>query len=183
MNDDFTAKFLTLVPLPKAIIDTQVRSWAKSMGDEVLAMLKAQRCEEDEIRNNLEEVIVAGLRGLVYTIGDSFYSSSEERKPPGAFTQSYVLTHEKCLLPDIAEAIFSCRLWPVEDKKAFLAHTYDWYVSCVAKAPEHFRRDEWELVVDAAGELLVRLTGKKKVEPPPHAKRERARIVRYGAVE
>lgn len=163
-----------VAPIPETMIDAQVAGWMKWCH---IPRGEASKLPSDkEARTELERVIMRGLRGLVFTLGDSFCAQQEKGLPatPGA---RYVMTSQKRLLPFIGDAILY-RMWPVEDREVFLAHAYGWYAGVATKAPEYFRRKEWELTLDEAGELVIALTGKRE-EVVSRPKRQRAKAFTF----
>lgn len=168
-----------LVPVHEEMVDEQIVGMEKTVRMEGASpsRLAGINLKSQELRERFRMQLADALLGFLHSVGNAFYFMEKHKADTAGVC--YVLTSREVFVPDVANALLSpYRMWPVSHPEAFLAHARDWYKAGVAAAPLHFRQKEWELLVDEAGELVIRLTGERE-EVPPHLKRERAKPVRF----
>lgn len=177
-DDDHVTQLLML---PGHLIDEEIAAIEKAMreGGASPSRLSGITTRNKELRERLQINIIESLLSFIYSVGKAFFTL--EAKKGHARGASYVLTAQKVFLPDVANALIDPHrtrpLCPLLPPDVFLPHAYEWYVRGVAAIPGRFRTDEWELYVDEAGELIVRLTAEEE-EKSARPKRERAKVVR-----
>lgn len=175
--DAFNLSLIERVPVCKEMIDAQIEGarCGSDCGDE----LTTEECRSAEFRSRVACLIAESFRGLIYNIGDQLYASAVEDEEV-LRGRSFVLSEGAKFIPRV-ELSMLCRgtLWKVSDPDEFLKLAFDWYVRALQVCPEHFRREEWELVLTGEGELVVSLTG--HVKPiPEKIVRTRATVAQYG---
>lgn len=177
-GEEFIAMLQSVVPLPEEIIDAQIKGMREVMhrGGASPSRMSGITLENEGCRKMFRCQLISSLYGFIYSVGEAF-CFLEKKKPHVMKGAYFALTAQKIFLPEVSHALLSPhRMWPIAQPEVFLAQVYDWYVRGAKTLPHHFRRQEWELCVDEADELRIRLTGDWEVLPE-RTRRAKAKAV------
>ena len=158
--------------IPDALVDMQIEA-LRLVGRDPAVLAPGV-----DVRPEIREMIFEGVRGLIYTIGDTLYNNTERKST--VTKDAFLFTNEKRLPPEVARALFGLRLWRVTCPEVFQSLLLVWLRDSLGRAPQAFRRDTWELMIDDKEDLAIIPTGRKVPPPPSHPPRKRARVVKYG---
>lgn len=151
----FYAELYKELPLREEMVEAQIEGMNRTIRGN-----PSFRYDVNTVHDEIRELIMESMRLELTILGLALYKEAERAEKVGEKIE-FRLTHQKSFIPDIAERVMQ-GLWPVSDFRRYLDCVYEWYVRGLMVAPQHFRKNEWELVVDGEGDLFIRLTGRKR---------------------